>query len=173
MTSNDVSSPDKSPKSSLDEQHLPLYEEFQEDAASADTLPEAKATPNQVREFIANLLVTRRNLPIDYARRAAAKWTVGSGRELRSYTPSMYLGIFGREDGWIIYREVHLTILYNHKMQQGPLRRNIFCMLSSHRPTSSQTDCCQTYLSPSCWCWKPRSVLYSLVISKKVFSLAL
>lgn len=135
MASNDISSPRKSPKSSLDEEHLPLYEEFQEDAASADTLPEAKATPGEVREFIANLLVTERNLSVDYARRAAAKWTVGSGRELRSYTPSMYLDIFGREDGWIIYREVHLIILHDHKRQQGPLRRNVFCMSSSHNST--------------------------------------
>lgn len=135
MAPNDVTSPRKSPKSSLDEEHLPLYEEFQEDASSADILPEAKATPDHVRIFIANLLVTKRNLSVDYARRDAAKWTVGSGRELHSYTPSMYLDIFGREDVWIIYREVHLIILHNHKSQQGPLRRNVFCMSSSHSPT--------------------------------------
>lgn len=112
---------------------MPLYEEFQEeDAASADILPEAKATPDQVREFIGNLLVTKRNWPVEYARRAAAKWTIGSGIELRSYTPSMYLDIFWREDGWIIYREVHLVISNNHKRQQGPFRRNLFCMLSRH-----------------------------------------
>jgi hypothetical protein len=80
------------------------------EAASNDVPPSVNATPDEVRDFITRLLINRRGLPQDHVRRAVAKWTVGSGRELRSYTPSMYLDIFGREDGWIIYREVKLSI---------------------------------------------------------------
>jgi hypothetical protein len=82
----------------------------EKDLPSNDVPPSINATPDEVRDFITRLLINRRGLPQDHVRRAVAKWTVGSGRELRSYTPSMYLDLFGREDGWIIYREVKLSI---------------------------------------------------------------
>jgi len=82
----------------------------EKDLPSNDVPPSINATPDEVRDFITRLLINRRGLPQDHVRRAVAKWTVGSGLELRSYTPSMYLDLFGREDGWIIYREVKLSI---------------------------------------------------------------
>jgi hypothetical protein len=82
----------------------------EKDLPPNDVPPSINATPDEVRDFITRLLINRRGLPQDHVRRAVAKWTVGSGRELRSYTPSMYLDLFGREDGWIIYREVKLSI---------------------------------------------------------------
>ena len=101
-----------------DEEHLPLYEEFQHTEGQGDILPDTKATPDQVREYLAHLLIDKRNLPLDYVRRTVSKWNVGSGHELRSYSPSMYLDIFGREDGWVIYREVKLSIA-NEKLKKG------------------------------------------------------
>ena len=92
------------------EKDLPFNINFQNTEASNDVPPSVNATPEEVRDFITRLLINRRGLPQDHVRRAVAKWTVGSGRELRSYTPSMYLDIFGREDGWIVYREVKLSI---------------------------------------------------------------
>lgn len=97
-------------KGSLGEEHLPLYEEFQHTEGLSDTVPDAKATPDQVREYLTHLLLDKRSLPLDYVRRTVSKWNVGSGHELRSYSPSMYLDIFGREDGWVIYREVKLGV---------------------------------------------------------------
>ena len=104
-------SPAGSPRQSLTaEENLPLYEAFHHTDADWTTPPSKKASPDEVRDFIARLLIHQRGLPQDYVRRAAAKWTIGSGQELHSYSPSMYLDIFGREDGWIIYREVKLCI---------------------------------------------------------------
>lgn len=100
-------------RSSGDEENLPLYEEFQVSEAHGEvnTLPPPSATPDEVRDFLAQLLTTKRNLPQDQVRRIVAKWTIGTGVELRSYPASMFLDIFGREDGWITYREVRLAVL--------------------------------------------------------------
>jgi hypothetical protein len=97
---------------SLDE-NLPLYEEFQYSDQHGNALPSAKATPAEIVDFLVHLLVST-DMPVDQARRVAAKWTRGSGQELRSYPPAMYFEIFGKEDGWIIYREVRMA-LHNEK----------------------------------------------------------
>ena len=56
---------------------------------SNDVLPSVNVTPKEVRDFITRLLVDRRGLLQDHVRCAVAKWIVGSGQELRSYSPSM------------------------------------------------------------------------------------
>ena len=93
---------------SLDE-NLPLYEEFQCSDQHGNALPSAKATPAEIVDFLVHLLVST-DMPVDQARRVAAKWTRGSGQELRSYPPAMYFEIFGKEDGWITYREVKMAL---------------------------------------------------------------
>jgi hypothetical protein len=97
---------------SLDE-NLPLYEEFQYSDQHGNALPSAKATPAEIVDFLVHLLVST-DMPVDQARRVAAKWARGSGQELRSYPPAMYFEIFGKEDGWITYREVKMA-LHNEK----------------------------------------------------------
>ena len=64
----------------------------------------------EVSDFLAYLLTDARDMSTDSARRIAALWTKGTGQELRSYSPAMYFEIFGKEDGWIAYREVHLAL---------------------------------------------------------------
>jgi hypothetical protein len=108
---------------SSSEKDLPFNENSQSTEAPNDVPPAVNATPDEVRDFITRLLINRRGLPQDHVRRAVAKWTVGSGRELRSYTPSMYLDIFGREDGWIIYREVKLCIYCEQNKSRGRFDR--------------------------------------------------
>jgi hypothetical protein len=95
-------------EASLDE-NLPLYEEFQYSDQHGNALPSAKATPAEIVDFLVHLLVST-DMPVDQARRVAAKWTRGSGQELRSYPPAMYFEIFGKEDGWITYREVKMAL---------------------------------------------------------------
>ncbi|GAB7363740.1 hypothetical protein MBLNU230_g4308t1 [Neophaeotheca triangularis] len=75
--------------SSETEEMLPLYTEshVQREADGSIKFPDAKATPDEVRDFIVKLLTTKRNLHIDHARRVAAKWTMGNGGELRAYPP--------------------------------------------------------------------------------------
>jgi hypothetical protein len=118
----DTTSPAASTRQvSSSEKDLPFNENSQSTEAPNDVPPAVNATPDEVRDFITRLLINRRGLPQDHVRRAVAKWTVGSGRELRSYTPSMYLDIFGREDGWIIYREVKLCIYCEQNKSRGRL----------------------------------------------------
>ena len=92
------------------EEGLPLYAELQYTEALPDLLPHAKASPIEVSDFLAYLLTDSRHMSTDGARRLAALWTKGTGQELRSYSPAMYFEIFGKEDGWIVYREVHLAL---------------------------------------------------------------
>ncbi|RMY11269.1 hypothetical protein D0868_03233 [Hortaea werneckii] len=89
-----------------EEAHLPLNGGFEHEQMDQDALPKDHASPNEVRQFISHVLVSKRQLPVDHARRVAARWTVGSGLELRTYSASMYFELFGTEDGWILYREV-------------------------------------------------------------------
>jgi hypothetical protein len=92
------------------EENLPLYEEFQHSEGPNDALPHAKASPLEVSDFLIHLLIDSRGMSTDGARRVAAMWTKGTGHELRAFPPAMYFDIFGKEDGWIVYREVHLVL---------------------------------------------------------------
>lgn len=92
------------------DEHLPLYEEFQHSEGQGDELPNKKATPMEVSDFLTHLLINSRGMSTDGARRVAALWTRGTGQELRSFPPAMFFEIFGKEDGWIVFREVHLAI---------------------------------------------------------------
>ncbi|KAM0717302.1 hypothetical protein Q7P37_007154 [Cladosporium fusiforme] len=123
-----------------EEETLPLYEEHQHSEGEKDDLitpPEEDATPEQVREFLICLLVAERGLALDHCQDIAARWTIGKGQELRSYPPAMYLEIFGREDGWIVYREVKLCIYRgDHKklgkrdVKTGPLASALLTILA-------------------------------------------
>jgi hypothetical protein len=90
--------------------------------------PAPEASPEQIRAYLTHLLTTKRKLPEDYVRPVVANWKLGSGQELRSYSPAMYLRIFGHEDGWIIYREVMLAQLYENARAKTMLHRNWICI---------------------------------------------
>jgi hypothetical protein len=92
------------------EERLPLYTQLQCTEGQTDRLPHAKASPMEVSDFLVHLLTESRDMSTDDARRLAALWSKGTGQELRSYSPVMYFDIFGKEDGWIVYREVHLAL---------------------------------------------------------------
>jgi hypothetical protein len=87
--------------------------------------PDPKATPDKVRDFLVRLLIQNRGLDADHARRVAAKWTMGTGRELSSYPPLLYAEIFGTEDAWMVYKEAKVFIR-QEKMKNQPLPKK--CM---------------------------------------------
>ncbi|KAM0719501.1 hypothetical protein Q7P37_003630 [Cladosporium fusiforme] len=93
-----------------DEENLPLYEELQVSEAQVDALPPKTATADEVRDYLTSLLKNKRGLPEDQVRRIVSHWTIGTGRELQTYTPQMYLSVFGSEDGWALYSDVRLEI---------------------------------------------------------------
>lgn len=105
---------DEDPPSETDE-NQPLYTESDTLPRGPDSsimIPDNEATPQQVRKFITQLLVTKRSLPIDHARRIAARWTIGNGHEMGAWPVKRYAEIFGDEDGRIVYKDVQV-ILYN------------------------------------------------------------
>jgi hypothetical protein len=104
------------------EETLPLYEDSQGAAVVGDlTPPEPKATPDEVRDFIVEVMRAR-GIGLDYARRVAARWTIGTGRELRQYPPPMFKDIFGPEDGWIVYKAARS--LYYEKEKEKKKKGN-------------------------------------------------
>jgi len=122
MTSSPLASPSKT--SLAEEPLLPTYEQFQStDVATTETIPDTTATADQIRDFLVYLLTSKRGLALDHARRIASKWTIGNGKELRSYPPSMYLDIFRREDGWIVYKEVKTCIMRDEQSKKSELSR--------------------------------------------------
>lgn len=110
------SSPSKRP--SDEEQLLPAYEQFPFTSSQAsNTLPEETATPEQICDFLVQLLTTKRGISTEHASRIASKWTISSGKELRNFPPAMFTEIFGREDGYIVYREVK-TLVYQLEIDE-------------------------------------------------------
>jgi hypothetical protein len=105
----------------------------QQNASQHISTPPPEASPEQIRTYLTCLLTTKRKLPEDYVRPVVANWKIGSGQELRSYSPAMYLRIFGHEDGWIIYREVMLAKRYEEARAKTMLQRNWICK-SLHDP---------------------------------------
>lgn len=107
------------------EETLPLYnasssETHQPLSLSGSTKPpDPRATPAEVRDFLVHLLTSSRGLQLDHARRVAARWTMGTGRELRAYPPLMYRDIFDFEDGWIVYKEVKMCFYSEEERQAG------------------------------------------------------
>lgn len=117
--------PTDSERNAAGDEHLPLYEEFEHSTADNHTLPGVRATPDEVRHYLVHLLTSKRDLPLDHVRRVVARWRIGTGIELRSYSPAMYLDIFGREDGWVIYREVRLAVLEQRSFAQKHITRTL------------------------------------------------
>jgi hypothetical protein len=95
---------------------LPLYEERERYNASELQPPEDKATPDEVRDFLVQVMQVR-GIGIDHARRIAGRWTLGTGRELKSYTVAMYRDVFGPEDGWVVYKDVK-TMYYAEEKEK-------------------------------------------------------
>lgn len=131
MTSSPLASPSKT--SLAEEPLLPTYEQLQStDPAATEPLPETTATADQIRDFLVHLLTSKRGLALDHARRIASKWTIGNGKELRSYPPSMYLDIFGREDGWVVYKEVKTCIIRAEQSMKTEMSRIGQCKRPRH-----------------------------------------
>jgi len=136
LSHSKMTSPPTSPsKMSLAEEPLlPTYEQFDStDPATSDSPPESTATADQIRDFVVHLLTTKRGLALDHARRIASKWTIGNGKELRSWPPSMYLDIFGREDGWVVYKEVKLCIAHDEQSKKPSTSLASKCKCSPSR----------------------------------------
>ena len=111
---------------------LPTYEQSQPTNAESESPlspPEKTAFPAEIQAFLAHLLVTKRGLTSDHASRIGSKWTIGNGKELRSYKPAMYFDIFGREDGWVVYKEAKLCIALDEKgkEEKTPIWRDCKC----------------------------------------------
>ncbi|KAH0148305.1 hypothetical protein KCU67_g11502, partial [Aureobasidium melanogenum] len=94
---------------------LPLYSDVTVTSPGELSVPSEKATADEVREFLMQLLIKNRGLHQDHARRVASKWTLGTGRELISYPPRLYAEIFGLEDAWMVYKEAKVFICTEKK----------------------------------------------------------
>ncbi|GAB7358625.1 hypothetical protein MBLNU230_g3855t1 [Neophaeotheca triangularis] len=89
-------------------------------------IPDKQATPQQVRTFIAQLLVAKRSLDVDHARSIAARWTIGNGHEMDAWSVKRYAEIFGDEDGRIVYKDVKVIL---HNAGRGRRKTEAVCAL--------------------------------------------
>ena len=115
------------------EETLPLYEESQPSHTTPPTPPEPKATPDEVRDFLVQVMQSR-GIGIDHSRHVAARWTLGTGRELRQYPVGMYRDIFGPEDGWVVYKEAK-SLYYKQEKEEALKHRTGGCkclLLAGH-----------------------------------------
>lgn len=82
-------------------------------------LPSPSATPTEVRVFLSDLLRNSPQFTETDVDRLIERWTVGSGWELRTYTPAVWQTIFGMQEGWVLYREIRSRVLQS---QQRPIQ---------------------------------------------------
>ena len=93
-----------------DSETLPLY--TTDDPPKTLPLPSPTSNASEIRPYLLHLLThPPLSLPPSHASSISSHWTLGSGRELRAYDAAAFMGIFGgREEGWILYREVRLRV---------------------------------------------------------------
>jgi hypothetical protein len=75
-------------------------------ASNDPPLPSESATSVEVRAFLTDVLCTQYGVEYEASRDVASLWTVGSGRELRTYPAHMFFSVFGDQAGWVLYKEV-------------------------------------------------------------------
>jgi hypothetical protein len=75
-------------------------------ASNDPPLPSESATSVEVRAFLTDVLCTQYGVEPEASRNIASLWTVGSGRELRTYPVHMFFSVFGDQAGWVLYKEV-------------------------------------------------------------------
>jgi hypothetical protein len=66
-------------------------------------IPQADASPEQVRTYFANVLATHHGLSTEEASVIASNWKLGRGSELKFYDLKTFRGIFGIEAGTLLY----------------------------------------------------------------------
>jgi hypothetical protein len=93
--------------SEVDAETVPLK---QSDTAAAK-LPSRQASSAEVRDWLAGNL-RKRGIPSNRVDSVVAKWTIGTGSDLRYYPAEMYRSIFGPgEDGWAVYGVVKTAVI--------------------------------------------------------------
>jgi len=113
-------------------------------------VPARKATPDEVRSFYA-LLLTSQNVQLaDDTSKCddiVSPWKIGGGVEMRQYGPAMYLEMFGREYGWILYREVRMSIRNESNiLLRRPLCKFFIPPLLTSNPTQPNPIHLSTYI---------------------------
>lgn len=68
--------------------------------------PSPKTGPNQVRAYLADLLVRRHDVNPESAQSTADRWQLGLGRDLRNANEVDFIRIFGKPVGPYLYRSV-------------------------------------------------------------------
>lgn len=109
--------------SSEAEEMLPLYSETDQPQAGSSSasgevkLPAVEATPEEIREYFIQVL-RKRGIDLERAKSLAAKWTLGSGKELRDYSQEMFTGIFGAEEGYVIHSDLQPLVQKEKKRRE-------------------------------------------------------
>lgn len=69
-------------------------------------IPDRSASAEDVRRFIADVLVSDYDTDRDFAVETARAWRIGHGAELHDARKKYFEGIFGVEVGFCLYRSV-------------------------------------------------------------------
>lgn len=104
------------------------------------------ASPAEVRNFLTNLLITHRGIPLDHAQHIASHWTLGSGREISTYSATICLQVFGYENGWILYKEIKILQFHDKQQQKKMSKRRT--QLYGKCPAFSSIEQCSHHPYP-------------------------
>jgi hypothetical protein len=77
------------------------------DSKKLDQLPAKDSTANDIRNYLARILVEEYDVTPGHANLTCSDWTYSRQKEFLAFSESTYVGIFGHETGAILYNNVH------------------------------------------------------------------
>ncbi|KAE8140218.1 hypothetical protein BDV38DRAFT_240226 [Aspergillus pseudotamarii] len=72
--------------------------------------PPASAGPNAVRAYISDILVSKHDATVDFAKEVASRWQLGRPNDLRHASAWTFEHVFGKDIGRFLYRTVQEDI---------------------------------------------------------------
>lgn len=94
-------------------------------------LPARSDGPNEVRAYIARVLISELDTTSDYANKTSNLWGPGRGSELRDLSVRDFKATFGDYMGWVLFRIVHEDELEDWKRSTAGMISFCKCSCSS------------------------------------------
>ncbi|KAF7191119.1 hypothetical protein HII31_07479 [Pseudocercospora fuligena] len=81
-------------------------------------IPANDAIPEEVQRYVSRMLSSKNGITVAEADEIAAKWKLGTGRDLRQYPAYLHVQILGDEAGWAVFKEVKIQSTLEKESKQ-------------------------------------------------------
>ncbi|KAJ5105765.1 hypothetical protein NUU61_003112 [Penicillium alfredii] len=125
--------------------------------------PPADAGPNQVREYLTQILILKHDIYKDEAKATANLWQIGRGVDLAKATEASFSRLFGEAVGPFLYTSVHEDVVADWRASTAgqinlcvlyaiPVIGTLF-LIRAYRQTSTERTVMA--MGEACWAFGP------------------